>query len=75
MSSQSNDESFSAEEGLKFLTFALRAYQEEYDVEAMTVDRDLLSEIIMQEHELGMNLVIEQDDDRVMIKAVVNETE
>ena len=75
MSSQPNDDSFSAEEGLKFLTFMLRAYQEEYDVESLTVDKSLLSELILQEAELNMDLVIEQDDERVMIRAVVNESE
>jgi len=75
MSNQQSEDGFTADQGLKFLTFVLRAYQEEYDVEGLTVDKDLLSAVIEQEANLNMNLVIEQDEERAMIKAVVDETE
>lgn len=73
MSSPQSDEEFTTDELLKFLTFVMRAHQEEYDAN-VTVDSDLLNAIIMAEHEGGMNLIIEQDDGRTVVRAELNES-
>lgn len=71
MSSQQS-ESFTAEEGLKFISFVLRTFQEEYDYN-LSVDSDLLAAVIDQEHPDNMNLIIEQDDGRTILRAELDE--
>lgn len=73
MSSQQS-EPFTAEEGLKFISFVLRAFQEEYDYD-LSVDSDLLSAVIQQEHPDSMNLIIEQYEGRTIVRAELNEDE
>lgn len=73
MSSQQS-EPFTAEEGLKFISFVLRAFQEEYDYN-LSVDSDLLAAVIEQEHPDSMNLIIEQYEGRTIVRAELDEDE
>lgn len=73
MSSQQS-EPFTAEEGLKFISFVLRAFQEEYDY-SLSVDSDLLAAVIEQEHPDSMNLIIEQYEGRTIVRAELDEDE
>lgn len=73
MSSQQS-EPFTAEEGLKFISFVLRAFQEEYDYN-LSVDSDLLAAVIGQEYPDSMNLIIEQYEGRTIVRAELNEDE
>lgn len=67
-------EEATAAEGLKFLTFFLRAYQEEFDT-VLSVDEDLFAAVVDQEQVESMNLVFESLDNRVIMKAVLDEDE
>lgn len=60
-----------SEEGLKFITFFLRAYEEENGMPP-SVDGELFNTIVLSEFEDNMNLVFELVNDKVIIKAVVD---
>ena len=62
------------DEGLKFITFFLRAYEEE-NGKPPSVEGERFNTIVLSEFEDDMNLVFELVDDRVIIKAVVDEIE
>lgn len=74
MSSQQSNEEFTSDEMLKFFAYVMRAHQEEYDA-YVTVDSDLLSEIIFQESKEEFNLIIEQKDGRTIMRAEKDESE
>lgn len=74
MSSPIGEDTPTAEEGLKFVTFFLRAYEEEFG-EPPSVNNELFSAIVLNEAVDDVNLVFEMVDEKIIIKAVRHEDE
>lgn len=68
------DEGPTAEEGLKFVAFFFKTYEEENDA-YLSVNSDLFNEIVLDDSGADVNLVFEKIDDRVIIRAVTDEDE
>ena len=70
MLKQPEEDEPSAEEGLKFITFFLKAYQEENDA-FISVDSKTFNETVLNNESANINLVFEKVAERVIIRTVV----
>lgn len=62
----------SAEEGLKFVTFFLEAFERE-NGRPPSVNSELFNSVVVDEIDLDINLVFEKVEDKVIIRAGKNE--